>query len=477
MLFNSLTFVVFAAFFFPIYFLLKDRARLWFVLSASYLFYGWWDWRFLSLLGFSTLADYSIGRWLAEESAERRRKRLLIASLTINLGLLGTFKYFNFFVDSLADLARSLGVTLSWPTLHIILPVGISFYTFQTLSYTIDVYRGTCRAERNLLNFASYVALFPQLVAGPIVRAAQFLPQLRTDCRFDWQRLWRGLELIAWGYFLKLVVADTIGHLLMQDRSFEDTGRFGAVGHFVHALLFSFQIYGDFAGYSAIAIGLGWIMGFDFGVNFKRPYFAATFSDFWQRWHISLSTWLRDYLYIPLGGNRGGYLKICRNLFTTMFLGGLWHGAAWTFVVWGLLHGLYLAVWHLGEAFARRLPPVQSAAPRFLGRSVLIFCVFTLTSVAWIFFRAPTLANAWEILGRMVSLSGPPLVTTDSAGLAKAAMVIGIVVAIELAAEMRLRALGRVRAEYVQAARVVVLAWAVAFLGTFSGADFIYFQF
>ena len=478
MLFNSLTFVVFAAVFFPVYFALKGRARLWWVLLTSYLFYGWWDWRFLGLLGFSTVVDYGIGRWLASESDQRWRKRLLMMSLVVNLGLLGTFKYFNFFAGSLAEMARSLGVSLSWPTLHIILPVGISFYTFQTLSYTIDVYRGQCPPERSLLRFACYVAMFPQLVAGPIVRASYLLPQLSFDWRFDWERTWRGLEMIAWGYFLKLGVADTIGHVLVQDRSFEEPAKYGAAGHLIHTVLFSFQIYGDFAGYSLIAIGLGWIMGFDFGVNFRRPYLSATFSEFWQRWHISLSSWLRDYLYIPLGGNRESLKKTSRNLFVTMFLGGLWHGAAWTFVAWGLLHGFYLVVWHFGETYAKRFSALASATVRRLGRVLLIVCVFVLTSIAWVFFRAPSMSNAWDILWRIFSFAGSPgPITTDNIGLAKSVLVIAIVFAIDLFAELRIAPVRGLNEEYVRAGRIVVLLWMIAFLGTFSGAEFIYFQF
>ena len=478
MLFNSLTFFVFAAAFFPVYFALKGRARLWWILLASYLFYGWWDWRFLGLLGFSTMVDYWIGRWLADETDQHKRTRLLIFSLVVNLGLLGTFKYFNFFADSLAHLAQSLGVTLSWPTLHIILPVGISFYIFQTLSYTIDVYRGRCAPERSLLRFACYVALFPQLVAGPIVRASDLLPQLQVDWPFDWHRMRRGLELVTWGFFLKLVVADTIGQVLVQDRSFEEPARYGAVGHLVHTILFSFQIYGDFAGYSLIAIGLGWIMGFDFGVNFRRPYLAASFSEFWQRWHISLSSWLRDYLYIPLGGNRHGVLNTSRNLFVTMFLGGLWHGAAWTFVVWGLLHGFYLAVWHIGEAQMKRFSLLTSATARIWLRPLMVICVFMLTSLAWVFFRSPSLANAWEIVKRICLLAGSiePL-TMDKIGLAKCVLVVAIVLAVDLVAEMRPAPIARANAEYVHAGRIVVLLWMIAFLGTFSGAEFIYFQF
>jgi alginate O-acetyltransferase complex protein AlgI len=477
MLFNSLTFLAFAALFFSIYFVLHGRARLWFILLASYLFYGWWDWRFLFLLGFSTTVDYSLGRLLEYEQNERRRRALLIGSVVVNLGILAFFKYFNFFAGSLVELMRLFGATPSWVTLNIILPVGVSFYTFQSLSYTIDVYRGVCPPERSLLRFAAFVALFPQLVAGPIVRAVHLLPQMKADHRFDWDRTFRGLELIVWGFFLKLVLADTIGHQLNEDGSFTTPERFGAAGHLLAATMFAFQIYGDFAGYSAIAIGLGRIMGFDLGVNFRRPYLSASFSEFWQRWHISLSSWLRDYLYIPLGGNRRGALMTFRNLMITMFLGGLWHGAAWTFVIWGLLHGLYLVIWRLGANLAEDIAWLNTAAVQRIVRVPLILAVFVLTTLAWTFFRAPSLGSAVEILRRIVTLNDTALITTDRIGLAKCVLAILVVMAIDIVAEYRSvqESYGR-RIEW-RAAAMAMMLWMTALLGAFSGAEFIYFQF
>lgn len=478
MLFNSLTFLAFVALFFPVYFALRGRARLWFILLASYLFYGWWDWRFLGLLGLSTMVDYTLGRLLEFERDARRRKVLLIGSIVVNLGILSFFKYSNFFADSLVAAAQLFGAKPSWVTLNIVLPVGISFYTFQSLSYTIDVYRGTCPPERSLLRFAAFVALFPQLVAGPIVRAVYLLPQLKADHKFDWVRTFGGLELIVWGFFLKLVLADTIGHQLAQDGSFNAPERYSGTGHLLAAIMFAFQIYGDFAGYSAIAIGLGRIMGYDLGVNFARPYLSASFSEFWQRWHISLSTWLRDYLYIPLGGSKRGALLTYRNLMITMFLGGLWHGAAWTFVVWGLLHGTYLVIWRLATILSKSVTWLRSPAVERVARAPLILTVFLLTTLAWIFFRAPSLGNATEIVRRILTMdNSTTFLTTDRIGLVKCMLVILIAIAIDIAAEFR--AVQTVYARYPEcrAATMAAMLWMTALLGTFSGTEFIYFQF
>ncbi len=478
MLFNSLTFLVFAALFFPAYFALRGRAQLWLILVASYIFYGWWDWRFLILLGFSTVTDFSIGRWLGVEDDPARRRSILTISVAVNLGILGFFKYFNFFASNFADVAHVFGFEPSWVTLNIVLPVGVSFYTFQSLSYTIDVYRRVCPVERSLLRFACFVALFPQLVAGPIARAAHLLPQVHAERRFDWNRIVSGLELIAWGFFLKLVLADTIGKQLMTDQSFEMPARYGATGHVVGAVLFAFQIYGDFAGYSGIAIGLARIMGFDLGLNFRRPYFSATFSEFWQRWHISLSSWLRDYLYIPLGGGRHGPFKTGRNLLITMFLGGLWHGAAWTFVIWGLLHGVYLVIWQAGELVVQRISWLSTPQARRWARVPLVFVVFSLTTFAWIFFRSKTLADATLIIGPILSWdTSISVVTTDYVGLAKCVIAILIVLLVDLVAELDAVRVVYVRSKALRAACALVVLWGIAFLGTFSGTEFIYFQF
>ncbi|MDA1306433.1 MAG: MBOAT family protein, partial [Acidobacteria bacterium] len=311
------------------------------LLVASYVFYGAWDYRFLSLLGISTIIDYVVALRMAD-AAGRHRKAWLIVSLVTNLGLLGFFKYFNFFVDSGNALLIALGVDPMPMRLHIVLPVGISFYTFQTLSYTIDVYRGKLDPTRSLRDFALFVAYFPQLVAGPIERATHLLPQVLNPRRLSMPLLHQGLWLISWGLFKKMVIANNLA--IVVDRTFAAGSGATGAEYLIAIYAFAFQIYCDFSGYSDIARGLAALMGIDLMVNFNNPYAATNPREFWRRWHISLSTWLRDYLYVPLGGNRGALWQTYRALMLTMLLGGIWHGAQWTFVVWGLYHGVWLAV-------------------------------------------------------------------------------------------------------------------------------------
>ena len=476
MLFNSLAFLVFAPLFFAVYFVLKGRARMIFVLLSSYFFYGWWDWRFLGLLILSTVIDYYLGIGIENAGADHPlRKRLLILSMVSNLAILCFFKYLNFFIDSAYQILGAFGYTDTGPILRIVLPIGISFYTFQSMSYIIDLYRGKLRAERDFIRYAAFVALFPQLVAGPIQRASDMLPQLLHDHRVDWSRIARGLELMLWGFFLKLCLADTAATVV--DLRFEAPDRYGALAHMIGVLCFALQIYGDFAGYSLIAIGLGKAMGFDFGINFNRPYFARSFSDFWVRWHISLSTWLRDYLYISLGGNRRGRLVTIRNLVITMFLGGLWHGAAQKFIVWGLLHGTYLVLQRLLGPIWNRM----TNALRVPGAAVAVIeisLVFSLTCFAWIFFRASTLEDAVRIIGVIASFDDMSLHMSEQLiGIAKTGMAAVAVTAVDIVGQSK-----RVRDRYWNStvARVLgalVLIWSIILLGTFQGTSFLYFQF
>jgi alginate O-acetyltransferase complex protein AlgI len=474
MLFNSLAFVAFAAIFFPLYFMSRGRLRVTLCLVASYFFYGWWDWRFLSLIVISTVIDSFVGRRLAATEDPRARRLFLTLSVCANLGILGFFKYFNFFAESLVDLFRVIGFAPDAITLKIILPVGISFYTFQTMSYTIDIFRRKLDPEPSLLNFAAYVALFPQLVAGPIVRASTLLPQFRNPVRFDWPRIVTGLELIALGYFMKVVVADNLAPIV--DMRFGFPEDYGASSLFVGVLFFSFQIYGDFAGYSLIAIGLGRIMGFDFGRNFNSPYFSQSFSEFWTRWHISLSSWLRDYLYISLGGNRGGTFKTYRNLMTTMLLGGLWHGANWTFVIWGLIHGLYLVAQRiLSPAYERFCSLTR--LPRLASSALLIFAVFMLTQVAWVFFRADSVGDAMMILGRIASGAQDTAADPSTGAVAQGFVLIAILLVIEACMTIEsLRSLYHGQ-WWMRLAAVQSLCWATLLFGSFTGQTFIYFDF
>jgi D-alanyl-lipoteichoic acid acyltransferase DltB (MBOAT superfamily) len=341
MLFNSGTFLQFFAAFLLLYYVVRNRleARNFLIVAASYFFYGWWDYRFLSLLVLSSLIDFAVGVALDRTQSRRGRKWLVALSITASLGILGFFKYYGFFVESFAALASSLGIRVRMRTLEIVLPVGISFYTFQTMSYVIDVYRGEIKATRNLVHFLAYVSFFPQLVAGPIERAKHLLPQFAETRRITRFMLEEGLWLCLWGMFKKVVVADSLAPLVEMVYGPPQPG---ALLVALATFAFALQIYCDFSGYSDLARGTALLLGFDIMFNFNLPYVAANIRDFWRRWHISFSTWLRDYLYISLGGNRRGAARTYLNLFTTMALGGLWHGAAWNFVAWGVWHGLGL---------------------------------------------------------------------------------------------------------------------------------------
>lgn len=381
MTFTTTPFWVFFAVFFPLFLATRGSYRRLVLLSFSYVFYGSWDIRFLGLLIASTTFDFYVGQRIVRAERPTSKRRWLIASLLSNLGLLGYFKYANFFVDSAATLLRRAGYDGAVPHLNVVLPVGISFYTFQALSYIIDLYRGRCAPARSLLEFATYTAFFPQLVAGPIERASHFLPQLqrhRGAAPLDFT----AIALIAFGAFKK-VVADH--YVQVVDPVFSDLGGAHPMAVWVGTYCFAIQIYLDFSGYSDIAVGLARLLGFDIIQNFQAPYASDSPSDFWRRWHISLSSWLRDYLYIPLGGSRDGNGKTMRNLFITMVLGGLWHGAAWNYVLWGVYHGALLA---LG-----RLPFFErwGATPRFVWLRRI--ATFHLVCLGWAFFRAESLAD------------------------------------------------------------------------------------
>ena len=393
MLFNSFTFLIFFPVVLFIYYRLALRAQNVWLLIASYVFYGWWDYRFLSLILISTIVDYSIGLALYNTDDARRRKVLVVISLAVNLGILGLFKYFGFFVDSAAALLQLFDFHPNLPLLKVVLPVGISFYTFQTLSYTLDIYRGNLEPTRHFGNFALFVAYFPQLVAGPIERARNLLPRLEAARRVSWPMIGVGLELILIGYVKKVGIADSIAPFI--DLRFDNPGQASGSELLLVAYLFSIQIYCDFSGYSDIARGVSKLFGIELMRNFEQPYLSGSVTEFWRRWHISLSTWLRDYLYIPLGGNRGGTLATYRNLMLTMLLGGLWHGANWTFVAWGALHGFYLIIDRVvfrGTA--------TSAGPR---RWLNIIVTFHLVTLTWVFFRSVDFASAWTYLGGIAS--------------------------------------------------------------------------
>ena len=409
MVFNSLVFLVFFAVVYAAYRVLPHRGQNWLLLVASYVFYGWWDWRFAGLLAATSFFSWGSGLVIAEcrrRGNERGAWWTSCGNIVLNLGILGFFKYWNFFVESFAALFGSVGLGLEPRLLHIVLPVGISFYTFQALSYSIDVYRGQLEPTRDWVDFFAFVAFFPQLVAGPIERAGHLLPQMANPRTVTGEGVRSGAWLAVWGLFKKVVVADNLSSLV--DGAFGAAGASGAMG-LMAVYAFAMQIYCDFSGYSDVARGIARMMGFDLVENFRLPYFAKNPKEFWARWHISLSTWLRDYIYIPLGGNRRGARRQTLNLFATMLLGGLWHGAAWTFVAWGAFHGALLATWHgwaRTHGRVKRLTGggnacVAASDGRMLGEWMRRAGMFHLACLGWVFFRAGNFDEAWGVLARM----------------------------------------------------------------------------
>lgn len=382
-------------------------------LASSYFFYAQWDWRFLSLIIVSTVVGYGTGLKIASGTNKRA---WLCLSLGVNLGILGTFKYLGFFVEEAFRALHAAGIEVSSPALNLILPVGISFYTFQTLTYGIDIYRGTLQPTRDLLPFATYVSFFPQLVAGPIERASRLLPQLNHIWRYDEQRIIEGLRLILIGMLLKVVVADGLGPRV--DSIFSDPSSFGGGELALGALYFAFQIYGDFCGYSTIAIGVARILDIELMTNFRTPYFATSIQSFWRQWHISLSTFFRDYVFIPLGGSRAGWSQTSRNLVLTFMISGLWHGANWTFLVWSLYHGVLLVLENLvrSEKSGRETRPLVLLAK---GATT-----FLLVCISWVIFRSPSVTFAVDYLTRMIGDFGWP--TTLRGGLVLVALGVAI---------------------------------------------------
>lgn len=400
MVFNSLTFVAFFCVVYSLYLILPHRWQNRMLLLASYIFYGYWDWRFLGLILLSTVIDYATGLAIESARTNRNRKRFLAVSICTNLGILCLFKYANFFLDSLSRGLTTFGFDLDARIAGIVLPVGISFYTFQTMSYTIDIYRRELRPTRHFLDFALFVSFFPQLVAGPIERARVLLPQLTTPRKIRGEQFEEGCWLILSGYYLKCVLADNLAPFV--ERVFETPESVHGFEIIVGVWAAAFQIYGDFSGYSRIAIGTSKLMGIDLMQNFNRPYLATGPSDFWRRWHISLSTWLRDYLYIPLGGNRGSSFATYRNLMLTMVLGGLWHGAAWNFIFWGLFHGGMLCVWRWIEHAHQTWPLSPFFRTRF-ATPIRILLFFQLTCLGWLLFYAKDLSDLATLFNNCVS--------------------------------------------------------------------------
>ena len=434
MLFNSIDFAIFLPIVFILYWFvtyknLKLQNLL--IVVASYVFYGWWDWRFLSLVFFSTIVDYSVGIALSKEENEKKRKVWLWTSIVVNLGFLGFFKYYNFFLDNFITAFSFFGREIPANSLNIILPVGISFYTFQTLSYSIDVYKRKLEPTKDFIAFSAFVTFFPQLVAGPIERATHLLPQFYRKRTFDYSKAVDGMRQILWGLFKKIVIADNCAEYanLIFNNSEDYSGSTLVLG----AFFFTFQIYGDFSGYSDIAIGTSRLFGFDLMRNFNFPYFSRDIAEFWRRWHISLSTWFRDYLYIPLGGSKGGTWMKVRNTFIIFIVSGFWHGANWTFIVWGALNAIYFLPLLLTNSNRDHIETVAQGK-FFPGIKELAFMLltFSLTVFTWIFFRANNLGHALSYISEILSPS--LFVIPKFAGLREALttiILVGIFVLIE----------------------------------------------
>jgi alginate O-acetyltransferase complex protein AlgI len=482
MLFNSIDFALFMPVVFILYwFLFARNLRLQnlLVLVASYVFYGWWDWRFLSLVVFSTMVDYTVGINMHKMTRPLGRKLLLWVSIVVNLGFLGVFKYYNFFLDNFISAFTFLGAEFRPGSLNIILPVGISFYTFQTLSYTIDIYRRKLEPTRDFIAFSAFVAFFPQLVAGPIERATNLLPQFYNSRVFNYTKAVDGMRQILWGLFKKIVIADNCA--VFANMIFNNSDQYGGSTLLLGAVFFAFQIYGDFSGYSDIAIGTSRLFGFNLMRNFNFPYFSRDIAEFWRRWHISLSSWFRDYLYIPLGGSAGGQWMKIRNTFIIFIVSGFWHGANWTFIVWGALNAIYfLPLLLSGNNRTHMKTVAEGKLFPGLKEAGMMLLTFSLTLVAWIFFRANDLSHAISFLGGIFSAS---LFEFPRFADMHQALVVLILVAVFLLIEWNGRtnqyAIEHIGVKWNQPLRHVLyysLLLAIVFYGG-QEQEFIYFQF
>ena len=478
MLFNSIDFAIFLPIIFILYwFVINKNLKLQnlLIVIASYFFYGWWDWRFLSLILFSTIVDYSVGLKLNKEENLFKRKILLWTSIIVNLGFLGFFKYYNFFIDNFTAAFSFLGIEINSNSLNIILPVGISFYTFQTLSYTIDVYKKKFNSTKDFIAFAAFVGFFPQLVAGPIERATNLLPQFCKKRKFIYDQAVDGLKQILWGLFKKIVIADNCA--LIANEIFNNSVNYSGSTLILGALFFAFQIYGDFSGYSDIAIGTARLFGFNLTQNFAFPYFSRDIAEFWRRWHISLSSWFRDYLYIPLGGSRGSKWRKIRNVFAIFIISGFWHGANWTFIIWGLLNAIYFLPLlllnknrnHLGVVAEGKLFP---SLKELYG----IFLTFILTVLAWVFFRANNVEHAISYMSEIFSSS---LFYTPEIFPKKTFILILFFILIEWLGRNEKYAIEKILNNMAKPLRWIIYYALALIILYFSGSkqDFIYFQF
>ncbi len=478
MLFNSIDFAIFLPIVFILYWFVANKnfkLQNFLIVVASYVFYGWWDWRFLSLILFSTLVDYSVGFALANEENNGKRKKLLIASILVNLALLGFFKYYNFFLDNFITAFSLFGMPIKANTLNIILPVGISFYTFQTMSYTIDVYRRKLEPTKDFIAFSAFVSFFPQLVAGPIERATNLLPQFYHKRTFNYTSAIDGMRQILWGLFKKIVIADNCAQF--SNTIFNNSDDYSGSTLIVGVVLFAFQIYGDFSGYSDIAIGTSRLFGFNLMRNFAFPYFSRDIAEFWRRWHISLSTWFRDYVYIPLGGSQGTRRMNVRNIFIIFIVSGFWHGANWTFIVWGALNAVYFLPLLLRSRNRQHLDIVAQGKffPTIKELSA-VMATFALTLLAWIFFRADNISHAFSFISTIIS---PSLFSIPEILPKKIFLLISVFILIEWLGRENEFALAKLGLTWKRPLRWAMYYVLIIVILTFAGKpqEFIYFQF
>lgn len=481
MLFNSFQFIFFYIFVLAVFSLLRGTPRKLFILLASYYFYMCWNSIYIGVIWGITLLDYFAGLQIERNQTQTRRQLFLGLSILANLGLLFFFKYFNFLAATANSSFNLLGIHASAPLLKLLLPVGISFHTFQALSYTIEVYRRRVPAEHNLLNYALYIAFFPQMVAGPIERPHQLLPQFNQDPHFRIERVHSGLRVALWGFFKKMVIADSLAGIV--NTVYASPGNCNNTEIFVATLCFAIQIYCDFSGYSDIAIGLARVMGYELRINFLQPYFSRSIREFWHRWHISLSAWFRDYLYIPLGGNRVRLPRLYFNLMVTFVISGLWHGANWTFMIWGGIHGLIMIASKLTAGARQKLALVSGVAklPK-LHAAMQMAATFSIVLVAWVFFRAPTFQEAMYLLRHIVPRGTFRSSVLLSSGLprANAPFILFFVVAM-FAVEWFIAHPSRARRFWthrsLRYAGYYAVIFSIIFFGVFGHIEFIYFQF
>lgn len=473
MLFNSIHFAVFFVVVTTLYFLLPHKYRWMMLLAASCYFYMAFIPVYILILGFTIIVDYFAGI-LLETTEGRKRKYWLIASLVANIGVLAVFKYYNFLNDNLSLLLNSVGYQNHIPQLGILLPIGLSFHTFQAMSYTIEVYRGHQKAERNFGIYSLYVMFYPQLVAGPIERPQNLIHQFYEKHYFEYERVVEGLKQMLWGLFMKLVIADRLA--IYVNAVYNNADQHGGKTLALATIFFAFQIYCDFAGYSNIAIGAAKVMGFKLMTNFNRPYFSRSISEFWKRWHISLSTWFKDYLYISLGGNRVSIPRWYINLFLVFTISGLWHGANWTYIIWGALNGFYLVFAIVSEQWRKKLSKLifLDRVPR-INNVLQIIMTFVLACFAWIFFRANTTQEAFTIVQRIFSVGGPLLM----AHAFYAFFAVSLLLSIEILQEIKIMSIipAKYHYRYIEHFKYASLVILILYLGVFNGDQFIYFQF